>query len=140
MTRRRLNIALHWTFFMMLLAMIKGGTDAVWLRWAYVLLGGLWVGAAVVKGILAKPGPKLQGILRDSFKLMHAGLYALIALSVFINAAALLNILSKEAAFTSLLVVLVAGTFHAIFHFWRHNVLYDNALRMISPKFSHKYL
>lgn len=140
MTRRRLNILLHWTFFMMLLAMIKGGTDAAWLRWAYVLVGGVWVGTAAVKGILAKPGPKLEGVLRGSFKLMHAGLYALIALSVLSNAAALLGVASKDAAFTSLLIVLVAGTFHGIFHFWRHNVLYDNALRMISPKFSHKYL
>ena len=140
MTRRRLNILLHWSFFMMLLAMIKGGTDAVWLRWAYVVLGGLWVGTAAIKGVLAKPGPKLTGILRQSFKLMHVGLYLLIAISVLVNAAALLEWASKDSAFTSLLVVLVAGTFHALFHFWRHNVLFDNALRMISPKFSHKYL
>ena len=140
MTRRRLNILLHWSFFMMLLAMIKGGTDAVWLRWAYVVLGGLWVGTAAIKGVLAKPGPKLTGILRQSFKLMHVGLYLLIAISVLVNAAALLDWANKDSAFTSLLVVLVAGTFHALFHFWRHNVLFDNALRMISPKFSHKYL
>lgn len=140
MTRRRLNILLHWTFFMMLLAMIKGGTDAVWLRWAYVLLGALWVGTAAVRGIRAKPGPKLEGVLRSTFTIAHASLYALIAFSIVINAGALLGWASKDAAFTSLLVLLVAGTFHALFHFWRHNVLRDNALRMISPGFMHKYL
>ncbi len=140
MTRRRMNILLHWTFFLMLLAMIKGGTDAIWLRWAFVVVGVVWVGTALVKGIHAKPGPKLTGVLRRSFKLAHAGLYVMISFSVLLNAAALIDWASKEFAFTSLLLVLAAGTLHALFHFWRHNVLFDNALRMISPTFAHKYL
>jgi len=65
MTRRALNIALHWSFALVLLAMIKGGTDAVWLRWVFVAFGAAWVCIAVVKGVLAKPGPKLTGFLRD---------------------------------------------------------------------------
>lgn len=140
MTRRRANVVLHWTFFLMLLAMIKGGTDAVWLRWAYVGVGTLWVGIAVAKGVLAKPGPKLQGILRDSFRIGHAAIYAIVAISVAVNAAALLGWVAKDLAFTALLWVLTVGTFHALFHFWRHNVLFDNALRMILPSFAHKYL
>ena len=140
MTRRRLNILLHWTFFLMLLAMIKGGTDAVWLRWAYVAVGVVWVSVAAVKGVLARPGPKLSGVLRDSFRIGHAAIYGVIALSVVINAGALLGWAAKDLAFSSLLWVLTVGIFHALFHFWRHNVLYDNALRMISPKFAHKYL
>lgn len=124
----------------MLLAMIKGGTDAVWLRWAFVAIGGLWVCVSLAKGVLAKPGPKLTGLLRRSFTAAHAAIYAVVSASVVINAAALLGWATKDLAFTSLLVVLTAGTFHAIFHFWRHNVLYDNALRMITPKFAHKYL
>ena len=140
MTRRRLNILLHWSFVLMLLAMIKGGTDAVWLRWVYVVVGAIWVGTAVAKGVHAKPGPKLQGVLRTTFTMAHAGIYAMVTLSVLINASALLGLVSKDAAFTSLLILLVIGTFHALFHFWRHNVLRDNALRMISPRFMHKYL
>lgn len=140
MTRRALNIALHWFFALVLLAMIKGGTDAIWLRWVYVGLGAAWVGIVVLKGVLAKPGPKLTGFLRDSFKALHIGFYALIAFSVAINAFALLGLAQKDMAFTSLLLVLAAATFHALFHVWRHCALYDNALRMIFPKSWHKYL
>ena len=140
MTRRALNIALHWSFALVLLAMIKGGSDAVWLRWVFVALGAAWVGIAVLKGVLAKPGPKLTGFLRDRFTALHIGLYALITLSVVINALALLGLAPKDMAFTSLLFVLAAATFHALFHIWRHCALYDNALRMIFPKSWHKYL
>ncbi|MEL6573681.1 MAG: hypothetical protein AAFQ64_18660 [Pseudomonadota bacterium] len=140
MTRRRLNILLHWSFVLMLLAMIKGGTDAIWLRWVYVAVGAIWVGTAVAKGVHAKPGPKLVGVLRATFTMAHAGIYAVVTLSVLMNAGARLGLASKDAAFTSLLILLVIGTFHALFHFWRHNVLRDNALRMISPRFMHKYL
>lgn len=140
MTRRQLNITLHWAFALMLLSMIKGGSDAALLRWAYVIVGAIWVGIAAAKGILAKPGPKLTGILRRGFAAMHWGLYGLIGISVVINALALLNLMAKSAAFTSLLLVLAAATFHALFHLWRHAALYDNALRMIFPKSWHKYL
>lgn len=140
MTRRTLNIALHWSFALMLLSMIKGGSDAVLLRWTYVIVGAIWVGIAIAKGILAKPGPKLKGLLRRSFAAVHWGLYAIIGTSVVINALALLNLAPKQLAFTSLLVVLTAATFHAVFHLWRHAALYDNALRMIFPPSWHKYL
>lgn len=140
LNRRRLNIILHWTFALMLLSMIKGGSDAVWLRWAFVIVGAIWVITAAVKGVLARPGPKLTGFLRDNFKALHVALYVLIAFSVVINAAALLGLAPKSLAFTSLLWVLAAGTFHALFHLWRHSALYDNALRMIFPRRWHKYL
>lgn len=140
MTRRGLVIASHWLLFLLLLAMIKGGTSALWLRWTFVGIGAVWVAQAAIFGILARPGPKLQGPLRAAFPALHWGLYALVALSVALNAGALMGLVTLDAAWVSLLVLLAAGTFHAIFHLWRHTALNDGALRKITPKALHKIL
>ncbi len=140
MTQRRLTIFLHWSLFMLLLAMIKGGSANEILRLAFVGAGALWLAMTATRGMLCKPGPKLQGSLRSAYPWMHRGMYAVLALSVAANAAALLGRASLDLAWNSLLVLLIAGTFHGLFHFWRHNVLYDNALRMMLPRFMHKIL
>ncbi|WP_439508087.1 hypothetical protein [Yoonia sp.] len=140
MTQRRLTILLHWSMVMMLLAMIKGGSANEILRWAFVGAGAVWLAMTAAKGMLGKPGPKLQGPLRMAYPWTHRGLYGVMAASVAINAAALLGFASLDLAWNSLLVLLMVGTFHGLFHFWRHNVLYDNALRMMLPRFMHKIL
>lgn len=140
LTRRRLIILLHWSVLMLVLAMIKGGSAAPVLRWVFVLAGGVWVGMAMMRGIRAKPSPKLSGILRSSFRAQHFAMYALVGIAVLINLGALLDLLPLVWGWNVLLVLLVAGTFHGIFHFWRHTALMDGALRMISPKALHKYL
>jgi superoxide oxidase len=138
--RRRATIVLHWSVFMLLLAMIKGGSAEPALRWAFVGAGAIWLVLTLRYGLLGKAGPKLQGGLRRAYPWMHRGLYACLAVAVGANAAALQGYLADRIAWNSLLVLLGAGTFHGLFHFWRHNVLYDNALRMILPRFMHKIL
>ena len=140
MNRRTLNIALHWTCFMLLLAMIKGGASHPAVRWVFVGAGGTWVGLAIIRGVMAKPGPKLQGLLRTAFTPLHWGMYGLVAAAVVLNALALLGVVAQDLAWTSLLVLLVASIFLAILHLWRHTTLNDGALRMIFPKAWHKHL
>ncbi len=140
MTQRRLTILLHWSLFMLLLAMIKGGSANEILRWVFVGAGALWLGMTGARGMLGKPGPKLQGAWRQAYPWMHRGMYAALFTAVALNTAALLNWVSLDLAWNSLLALLFAATFHGLFHFWRHNVLYDNALRMMMPRFMHKIL
>lgn len=140
MTRRRLTILLHWSVLMLVLVMIKGGTDAPIVRWVFVAAGGLWIGIALVKGLMGKPGPKLQGGLRKAYPLMHWGMYAALAVAILANAAGLLGIAHHDTGWTALLVLLSAATFHGLFHFWRHTALFDGALRVMTPRFMHKML
>lgn len=140
MTRRALTILLHWSVLMLTLMMVKGGTDAPVLRWLFVATGSVWVGLALIRGLLGRPGPKLQGAWRAAFPWMHWGLYGLIALAVALNAAALLGLAPHDTGWTALLILLVGGTLHGLFHFWRHTALYDGALRLMTPRFMHKML
>ncbi|WP_296372061.1 hypothetical protein [Yoonia sp.] len=139
-TRRSVTILLHWSTLMLVLAMIKGGTDAPALRWVFVVSGALWVGLAITRGVLAKPGPKLQGSLRTTFAAQHRGMYALVSVAVGLNLTALLALTPLDWAWNALLVLLVASTFHGLFHFWRHTALNDGALRVMSPRYMQKFL
>jgi cytochrome b561 len=49
-------------------------------------------------------------------------------------------VIDAGSAWISLLVLLAIGAFHGLFQFWRHNALYDGALKLITPKFMHKVL
>ena len=140
MTRRSLHIVLHWAVFMLILAMVKGGTSADWVRWAFVASVALWVGIALTKGLIGKAGPKLGPRTRALYPWMHRALYGVLALSAALNAAELTGLLSPGPAWTSLLVLLGLGAFHGLFQFWRHTALYDNALRLITPRFMHGIL
>ncbi len=140
MTRRRVTILLHWSTLMLVLVMVKGGTSEAWVRWAFVLGGTVWIAMAVVKGMMCKPGPKLTGKLRDAYPWMHRGMYAVLAVTVALNAAALIGWMPPDTGWVALLVLLTAGTMHGLFHFWRHNVLFDGALRVMMPRFMHKIL
>lgn len=140
MTQRRVTIILHWSVLMLVLVMVKGGTSAIYVRWAFVLAGGLWLATALIKGMMCKPGPKLTGTLRAAYPWMHRGMYTVLAIAVGLNAAALLGFAHHDTGWTALLVLLAAGALHGLFHFWRHNVLYDGALRVMTPRFMHKIL
>ena len=140
MTRRGLVIALHWSVLMLVLAMIKGGTADAAVRWVFVGAGGLWVGLALGRGMLGKPGPKLTGTARAAYRPMHLAMYALLAGTVALNAAALTGLAPTLWAWNALLVLLTAATFHGLFHFWRHTALFDGAFRMMTPRILHKYL
>jgi cytochrome b561 len=140
MTQRRLTIFLHWSTLMLVLIKVKGGTSADIVRWSFVGAGTLWLAMTLIKGMMCKPGPKLQGTWRTAYPWMHRGMYVVLAVAVALNAAALLGFVPINAGWTALLALLAAGTFHGLFHFWRHNVLYDGALRVMMPRFMHKVL
>ena len=140
MTRRGLVIALHWSVVLLVLMLVKGGSDLPTLRWVFVLAAGLWVAMSLSGGMLGRPGPKLTGLARAAFRPIHLGLYALLGAAAAVNAAALLGYATAQSAGLSLLILVFAGTFHAIFHLWRHTTLYDGALRMMTPRIWHKYL
>ena len=140
MTRRGLVIALHWSIVLLVLMLVKGGSDLPSLRWVFVVAAGLWVAMSLSGGMLGRPGPKLSGLARTAFRPMHLGLYALLGAAAAVNAAALLGFATPQSAWLSLLILVFAGTFHAIFHLWRHTTLYDGALRMMTPRIWHKYI
>lgn len=140
MTRRRLTILLHWSTLMLVLVMVKGGTSDPLVRWTFVAGGALWVGMAVAKGMMGKPGPKLTGGLRSAYPWMHRGMYLVLAATVALNGAALMGWMPHDTGWVALLVLLSAGALHGLFHFWRHNVLFDGALRVMTPRFLHKIL
>ncbi|WP_108815316.1 hypothetical protein [Loktanella sp. Alg231-35] len=140
MTQRRLTILLHWSVLMLVLIMLKDGTSALLVRWAFVIGGAFWVGMALTRGMMCKPGPRLQGPLRKSYRWMHRGLYVILAMTVVLNGSALIGWLPRNTGWNALLILLTAGTLHGLFHFWRHNVLFDGALRVMAPRFVHKIL
>lgn len=140
MTRRGTVMLLHWAVLFMLLAMIKGGSAAIALRWAFVIAGAVWIGVLLRGGLLGKPGPKLTGFFRTTFPMMHYGMYGLLGIAVIANALDLIGVGTNVVAWNSLLVLLVASIFHSIFHLWRHTALNDGALRMMIPKIWHKHL
>lgn len=126
---------------MLILSMIKGGVSAPWVLWLFVAAVVVWGGSALVFGLLGRPGPKLPPALRRAYPWMHRTLHLLLALTAL---AVLMRLAGRPLvwldAWTMLLVCLGAGTFHGLFHFWRHNVLFDGALKLILPKWSHKWL
>lgn len=138
--RRKIVIALHWAVVLLVLAMTEGGSGAPGLRWVFTGLAGLWIGVMLAGGPLGKPGPKLTGLPRAIFRPLHLGLYALLGVTATLTAAELLGLTAPGPAWTALLILLVTGLFHGIFHLWRHTALFDGALRIMSPRVLHKYL
>jgi cytochrome b561 len=141
MKRRSVISLLHWSTVLLLLAMIKGGTAVPWVLWLFVIIVAIWGGITLTKGLLGKPGPKLSPPLRRAYPWMHRILHLSLALTAI---AVLLRLIGTPLpwldAWTMLLITLGLGTFHGVFHFWRHTALYDNALHLITPKAMHKWL
>ena len=141
MTRRSLIVVLHWGVFFLILTMVKGGVSTPWVLWLFVAAVALWGGSALVFGLLGKAGPKLSPPLKRAYPWMHRTLHILLALTAVAIALRLLDRpLPYLDAWVMLLVTLAAGTFHGLFHFWRHTALYDRALHLITPRFMHKWL
>ena len=140
MTRRSLVIALHWAVVLLILAMTEGGSGAPALRWAFAILAALWIGIMLAGGPLGRPGPKLPGLARRIYRPLHLALYALLGITATLTGAELLHLIASGPAWNALLILLVTGIFHAIFHLWRHTTLYDGALRIMTPRFMHKHL
>lgn len=141
MTRRNTVIFLHWACVFLILTMVKGGVSTPWVLALFVALTAIWSGITLVKGLMGRPGPKLSPTLKRAYPWMHRTLHILLALTAIAIAFRLAGRpLPFLDAWTLLLVTLSVGTFHGIFHFWRHTALYDNALRLILPRFMHHML
>ena len=138
--RRKVIIALHWAVVMAVLAMTEGGSGAPGLRWTFAGLAGLWIAVMLAGGPLGKPGPKLTGMARAIYRPLHLALYALMGITATLTATELLDVTDPGPAWTALLILLATGLFHGIFHLWRHTALYDGALRIMTPRFMHKFL
>lgn len=141
MTRRTLTSGLHWLSFFLILTMVKGGVSTPWVLALFVACTAVWGGMTLMLGLQGKPGPKLSPRVRRTYPWMHRVLHILLALTAL---AVLLRLLDRPLPFLDawvmLLVTLAAGTFHGLFHFWRHTALYDRALHLITPRFMHKWL
>lgn len=138
--RRKVIIALHWAVVMAVLAMTEGGSGAPGLRWAFAGLALVWTLVMLAGGPLGKPGPKLRGTARAIYRPLHLALYALIGITATLTVTELSGLTAPGPAWTALLILLVTGLFHGLFHLWRHTALYDGALRLMTPRFMHKYL
>lgn len=127
------------------------------------VLVAIWVSMYLSKGLIGRPGPKLPSWGKRlhpwSHRLLYWGLpimvgtgalagfaapyviraFGLLPISAGIGSKRLHNLAEEvhEVAFNLLIIVILA---HAAFHLWRHFVLKDNALRLITPKAAHKYL
>ncbi|UWR21563.1 hypothetical protein [Sulfitobacter sp. S190] len=139
--RRGLVSALHWGAFFLVLTMVKGGVSHPWVLALFVALIAAWGALTLRRGMQARPGPKLSAPLRQAYPWMHRALHLLLILTAIAIAARLAGrSLPLLDAWTLLLVTLAAGTFHGLFHVWRHMALYDNALHLITPRWMHKWL
>lgn len=122
-----------------------------------------WLALYLSKGLAGRPGPKLSSPAKSFHSFSHlalqtglplvvltgalAGLAAPFAIKAFgllqLNPAFRVRGVHKlakelhEIAFDALAIIIIA---HALFHIWRHLRLHDNALRIMFPKFLHKYL
>lgn len=141
MSRRSTVIALHWASVFLMLTMTEGGVATPWVLALFVGVVTLWSGITLTRGLLGRPGPKLSAPLRRMYPWMHRTLHILLALTAI---AMVLRLTAQTVwwldAWTLLLITLAAGSFHALFHFWRHTALMDGALRLIMPRILHKHL
>lgn len=129
----------------------------------FVTLSLLWFADLMRRGLASRPGPKLRGWQRHAHRWLHLTLIwglMLIAVGGFLLGLTSDRLL-KAGGFLPIappldlpwwnhwigkihiyqfyaLAVVAAG--HMIFHIWRHVRLRDNALRIMAPKFLHKYL
>lgn len=129
----------------------------------FVTLALVWTGFHVKNGLLSRRAPKLSPV----FQKMHQILHKTLVWGIFVVAFSgfLLGLTSSRLLFAGdfvpiapplglpyandligkihaaefyILAVIIA--FHALFHIWRHICLRDNALRIMAPKFLHRWL
>lgn len=136
--RRRLVIALHWTTFFGLAALLASGAGApVWLIWVFALAGLAWFASYVaLRGPKARPGPKLTGWTIPAHRWQHHALYWSLPVIAFFS----LTAFQSETTGRALKILLFASLLHGLFHLWRHMALYDGALKLMTPSVIHRHL
>lgn len=137
--RRTVTITLHWTVFLLLLALMSEVEHPAWfLAFAAAGLGmcAVWL----AKGLMHRPGPALKGFVRQVHPWLHRVLYLMLAgqslwcLQTALTGGDVTTV--RRAAF----VLFSVASLHAIYHLWRHTALRDGALRLITPKAIHHIL
>lgn len=129
----------------------------------FVTLCLLWTADHMRRGLASRPGPKLPPWAR----LLHQGMHKALIWGLFgvaitgfllgLTSATLLKaggflpiappmglkqaneIIGVIHIYEFYLLAVIAMV-HALFHIWRHLALRDNALRIMAPKFLHRYL
>ncbi|WP_234417105.1 cytochrome b [Loktanella sp. Alg231-35] len=122
-----------------------------------------WTVMYLRKGLAGRPGPKLPATAKQFHSLGHKAMH--VALPVMVLTGALAGFAApyvikafgvlpinggwgargihgffEEIHEISFNIMLGAIIVHATFHLWRHFMLKDNALRIMTPKALHKYL
>lgn len=129
----------------------------------FVSITLMWTAMYMRKGLASRPGPKLPPWARKVHQIMHKtivwGLFCvavtgfLLGLSsaIMLKAGGFLPIAPPQnwpaindwvGTFHIVQFYALAGVvaFHAGFHIWRHLKLRDNALRIMTPKYFHRWL
>jgi cytochrome b561 len=129
----------------------------------FVTMALIWTGDLLWRGLASRPGPKLRGAARAIHRPLHLtiiwGLFG-VALTGFLIgltasrilfAGGILPIappmgLPEANAWVGHLHTVefyalgAVVAFHASYHIWRHTRLRDNALRIMAPRFLHRFL
>lgn len=129
----------------------------------FVVISIAWAIDLWVRGLASRPGPKLKGWKRTFHQILHKtiiiGLFG-VAITGFLLGLTSARLL-KAGGFLPIAPPLdmreandiigqihiyefyiLAGIVivHALFHIWRHFILRDNVLRIMAPKWLHKWL
>lgn len=135
---RRVIKLLHWSVVLLVPLVLAFGNLVV-LKWALTVCVVLWYAGFAGFGLLARPGPALDGPIKNWFVPAHLimmGLPGILAVTLWSTPPGALS----DGARTVAIATLGAGLLHGIFHLWRHTALHDGALRNMLPKFMHGYL
>jgi cytochrome b561 len=150
MTRRTSLKWLHWTTFGLLLwfaaiprSDLRDGlmaTNAV-MGGVLMLVCGAWFARYLTGGPLARPGPKMDRTARTVQRVSHHLLYLALIPMIWAGAVAIWPDLPGADAQRYVVAAAVAMVaLHALFNFWRHTALRDNALRIMVPRALHSLL
>lgn len=136
--KRLATITLHWTL-LPLVYLLGGGLITPTLEWIFAVVSLSMCTLAVAFGLQAHAGPKSHPVVRLINTWGHRALYVYLAI---VGELALLRVtvfpdLDVSLFYTILLWITI---FHAIYHFWRHLVWRDDALRTMMPSAWYKYL
>ena len=129
----------------------------------FTALSLVWFADWAWRGLASRPGPKLKGALRPLHTWLHRALVVGLAVLAFtgfllgLTSSRLLlaggwwpiapplglpdwNRLAGVLHYTWFYGLAAVALGHSAFHLWRHLRLRDNALRIMAPKFFHRWL
>lgn len=134
MMRRDSTSTLH--RLMLILTVARRGESAVLSR-EFDLSGLVQVVVALAVGRLNAPGPKLKNHPRAAYPGLQWSMYALLAWTALATWGDATRLPLPGPDSTTPGFWLFGGAcLHGAFHFWRHNILGDGAVRQLLPAFA----